>query len=145
MDSRRDARVTAPRVPDWPSCPLVGRPTVPSQLGHFLLVDVVPNHAAENAAHRRADDATLDLVVARRRAEDRASRRADGGVTLRVLDDMPGARCGRRGAAARIHGPAAARAGARTGARMMHTAGARVVRRATRRAGRAALARRRSG
>src|SRR2546430_12511531 len=40
------------------------------------LIDVVPDHAAEDAAHGRADQAALHLVLARRRTDqDRKSTR----------------------------------------------------------------------
>src|SRR5512146_1584769 len=55
--------------------------------GFFRRVDVVPDHAAEDAADGRADQPTLHLVPARGRASDRARRRADRRVTPGVLHD----------------------------------------------------------
>ena len=51
----------------------------------LLDVDVVPDHATEDAAGGGADDPALHLVLARRGADDRTRGRTDRRVTLRVL------------------------------------------------------------
>src|SRR4051812_32036613 len=81
--------------------------TAPRWLRNGLLglVDVVADHAAEDTADRGADDAALDLVAARRRADHRAGSGADGSVTLVVLHRHFTRLAGDR---------AAARSGART-------------------------------
>jgi len=80
-------------------------------LRHLLLVDVVADHAPEDTTDSRADDAALDLVAARDRADHRTGARANGRITLRVLHDVTGAR--RRGC-----NGTAARAGTSTAAAM---------------------------
>src|SRR5215211_7104560 len=61
----------------------------------LLHVDVVSDNSTEHCAGEAADHCTLDLVTARYCADDCTSARADGSVTLGVLDDGLSARGGR--------------------------------------------------
>src|SRR6476469_8133120 len=49
-----------------------------------LYVDRMSNDPAEDAARRRADDAALHAITARRRTDHRTGRGTDHGVTLRI-------------------------------------------------------------
>src|SRR5437016_12593245 len=82
----------------------------------LLLVDVVADHAAQNATDDGADDAAFQLIATRRCADHRTRSRADRRVTLRVLDrDFSSARRRHRSAtrAVRTSARAAARAATR--------------------------------
>src|SRR3954468_15683358 len=80
--------------------------------GLFLrLVDVVADYAAEDSANCGADQASLHLDMARRRADDGAGGGPDCGVTLRMLHhDFAARRRCRRGDSAAVPAVGAAAA-----------------------------------